>query len=80
MVFFAGLKDTNVEGDLVVEHYNCEFKVCVLGLHNSTDHSLTQEILENLKGNYDAETIESMAVSLEVRKELEAKLLPNYER
>ena len=51
-----------------------------LGLHNSTDHCLTQEILENLKGNYDAETIESMAVSLEVRKELEAKLLPNYER
>ena len=51
-----------------------------MGLHNSTDHSLTQEILENLKGNYDAETIESMAVSLEVRKELEAKLLPNYER
>ena len=41
-------------------------------------HTNIQEILENLQGNYEAETIASMAVSLDVKKELEAKLYANF--
>ena len=33
-----------------------------------------QEILDNLKGNYDEERIATMAVSIDIKKELEAKL------
>ena len=42
------------------------------------NYSYIQEILANLQGNYDAETIASMAVSIDVKKELEAKLYPSY--
>ena len=37
-----------------------------------------QEILDNLKGNYDEERIATMAVSIDIKKELEAKLHPTY--
>ena len=35
-------------------------------------------MLENLKGNYDEERIATMAVSIDIKKELEAKLYPTY--
>ena len=38
-----------------------------------------QEILENLKGNYEPERIATLAVSIDIKKELEAKLYPTYE-
>ena len=38
----------------------------------------TQEMLENLKGSYDDERIATMAVSIDIKKELEAKLYPTY--
>ena len=37
-----------------------------------------QDILENLKGNYEEERIATMAVSFDIKKELEAKLYPTY--
>ena len=35
-------------------------------------------MLENLKGSYDDERIATMAVSIDIKKELEAKLYPTY--
>ena len=34
--------------------------------------------MDNLKGNYDEERISSMAVGIDIKKELEAKLHPSY--
>ena len=34
--------------------------------------------MDNLKGNYDEEKISSMAVGIDIKKELEAKLHPSY--
>ena len=34
--------------------------------------------MENLKGSYDDERIATMAVSIDIKKELEAKLYPTY--
>ena len=47
-------------------------------IEKTGSYTYIQEILENLQGNYEAETIASMAVSLDVKKELEAKLYPNF--
>lgn len=35
-------------------------------------------MLENLKGSYDDERIATIAVSIDIKKELEAKLYPTY--
>ena len=34
--------------------------------------------MDNLKGNYDEERISSIAVGIDIKKELEAKLHPSY--
>ena len=39
----------------------------------------TKEVLENLKGNYDEERIGSMALSIDIKKEIENKLYLTYE-
>ena len=39
----------------------------------------TKEELENLKGNYDEERISSMALSIDIKKEIENKLYLTYE-
>jgi hypothetical protein len=89
LMMHLGLKDTNVEGDLVVEHYNGAFKVsnilvydamlCFVQAKEEKPCMLyMQEILENLKGSYEEERIATMAVSLDIKKELEAKLYPTY--
>ena len=39
----------------------------------------TKEVLENLKGNYDEERISSMALSIDIKKEIENKLYLTYE-
>ena len=35
-------------------------------------------MLENLRGSYEEERIATMAVSIDIKKELEAKLYPTY--
>ena len=54
-----GKRDSNVEGDLVVEHHNISFKVCIFCFFYW--HKILvemdvciQETLENLKGSYAA--------------------------
>ena len=37
-----------------------------------------QETLENLKGSYEDDRVATMAVSIGIKKELEAKLYPSY--
>ena len=37
-----------------------------------------QETLENLKGSYEDDRVATMAVSIDIKKELEAKLYPIY--
>ena len=76
------MRDTNVEGDLVVEHYNNIFKVGTFAvfwwLYSFYKGIYNQEILESLRGNYDEERIATIAVGIDIKKELEAKLNPIY--
>ena len=78
-----GKRDSNVEGDLVVEHHNLSFKVCIFCFFYW--HKILvemdvciQDTLENLKGSYEDDRIATMAVSIDIKKELEAKLYPSY--
>ena len=78
-----GKRDSNVEGDLVVEHHNLSFKVCIfrfLYWHKILVEMdvCIQETLENLKGSYEDDRVATMAVSIDIKKELEAKLYPSY--
>ena len=57
-----GLHDTNVEFDLVVEHYNLVLK----------------QRLEALGGRYTEEAIERVGASLTVADLLETLLYPTY--
>ena len=58
----AGLSDTNVEGDLKVEHQNLQFKTGLL----------------NLAGNYTEQSIHRVAKAMNLTKELREKLVPQY--
>ena len=58
----AGLPNTNVEGDLKVEHQNLEFKTGLL----------------NLAGNYTEESIQRVAKSMNMTKILRDKLFPHF--
>ena len=57
-----GLEDTNVEGDLKVEHMNLRFKSGLM----------------QLCGNYSEDSLQRVAKSLEVKKSLVEKLMPHY--
>ena len=57
-----GLEDTNVEGDLKVEHMNLRFKSGLM----------------QLCGNYSEDSLQRVAKSLEVKKCLVEKLMPHY--
>ena len=57
-----GLKDSNVEGDLKVEHMNLCFKAGLI----------------QLCGNYSEESLQRVAKSLDVSKCLLQKLTPHY--
>ena len=57
-----GREDTNVEGDLKVEHTNCQFKAALM----------------NLCGNYTEDSLHRIAKSLDITSCLQDKLLPQY--
>ena len=57
-----GREDTNVEGDLKVEHVNCQFKASLM----------------HLCGNYTEDSLQRVAKSLDITRCLQEKLLPNY--
>ena len=57
-----GLPNTNVEGDLKVEHQNLQFKTG----------------LQNLAGNYTDQSIQRVAKAMNLTKELREKLVPQY--
>ena len=57
-----GLENTNVEGELKVEHVNCHFKAALM----------------HLCGNYTDDSLQRVAKSLDVSACLQEKLLPQY--
>ena len=57
-----GREDSNVEGDLKVEHVNCQFKAGLM----------------KLCGNYTEDSLQRVAKSLEVTSCLQEKLIPQY--
>ena len=57
-----GLKDSNVDGDLKVEHVNKLFKAGLL----------------KLSGNYTESNLRRVALSMDLGKVLESKLYPTY--
>jgi len=57
-----GFEDSNVEGDLKVEHINCEFKAALM----------------NLCGNYSEDALYRIAKSLDITKCLQEKLIPQF--
>jgi hypothetical protein len=61
-VYVLGLSDSNIDGDLKVEHVNKMFKAGLL----------------NLAGNYTEENLRRVALSMDLGKILEDKLYPNY--
>ena len=66
-----GQKDTNVEGDIVVEHLNKIYKVGAVFAAKILQQNTfwTQDFLaENLKGNYEEERIATMAVSIDINR------------
>ena len=62
MFHLPGLEHTNIEGDLKVEHTNCQFKAGLM----------------QLCGNYSEESLQRIAKSLDVSSSLQEKLTPQY--
>ena len=58
----AGLRDSNLDGDLKVEHINKMFKAGLL----------------DLAGNYTESNLKRVALSMDLNKILEDKLYPGY--
>ena len=56
------MENSNVEGDLKVEHINCQFKAGLI----------------KLCGNYTEESLQRCAKSLEITSCLQEKLYPHY--
>ena len=75
-----GLPDTNVEGDLKVEHQNLEFKTGLLNLAGKT--SFITLVLNHYHlfyiGNYTEQSIQRVAKAMNLTKELREKLVPQH--
>ena len=74
----SGLPDSNVEGDLKVEHQNLEFKNGLLNLAGLRfiRWNCIQSIIHI--GNYTEQSIQRVAKSMNMKKELREKLVPHY--
>ena len=59
---YTGLPNSNVEGDLKVEHQNLDFKTGLL----------------NLAGNYTDQSIQRVAKAMNMTKVLRSKLVPQF--
>ena len=61
-MMISGLKDSNVDGDLKVEHINKMFKAGLL----------------HLCGNYTEKNLQRVALSMDLERVLESKMYPTY--
>ena len=74
---FLGLPDTNIEGDLKVEHQNNEFKAGLISL--SGNEEFDRKFLPYiLSGNYTEKSIQRIAKSVNAMKCVKEKILPCY--
>jgi hypothetical protein len=74
----AGLPNSNVEGDLKVEHQNLEFKTGLLNLAGWNIKRLTFWYISCIIGNYTDPSIQRVAKSMNMAKVLREKLVPQY--
>ena len=72
-----GLSNTNMGGDLKVEHENSAFKAALINLAG-TEYTKIQWIIFIFLGNYTEDSLQRIAKSMEMARLLEEKLIPHY--
>ena len=78
-IHIAGLPSTNMEGDLKVEHQNCDFKAGLLNLSGIDIWLLLHSVrCSYIAGNYTEDSLQRIAKSVVMSKLLKEKIVPHY--
>lgn len=74
------MPNSNLEGDLKVEHQNCDFKTGLLNLSGDENKGAkaSTKLSIIILGNYTEQSLQRIAKSMEMSKLLKQKLVPHY--
>ena len=72
------MSNTNIEGDLKVEHQNLDFKTGLMNLSGKATTIIPFSYLAFYPGNYTEDSLQRIAKSLVMTKLLKEKIVPQY--